>query len=311
MSTEIEIPEWFDWYKAVGKVLASRPNKRPGSKALRVFISAPNVDFAQWALVSGALDSVKSPALTPAFGDRVVSWVDSKMKDGILRESPGAHARIRIGGIGLPSHWPMAYVPDGTPENRTPRGLGDDEKKMLRKTYGRTGWYPSYTSICVLPVSLIGNRTEQTAQRDYLLEHCPTWFSETQEALLGVTSAQIGNPNKFQYFPVGLFSPQVSRTRPWLRQMESRLVVSSSFSAYKALDPYYQMGTPHVVLVDRRGWNSIDAHQYVDEQLEIEKGTSLQLPKAPQGVFVRAYEVRVTKDPGHVSTEDDIEDWEL
>ena len=311
MSSEIDIPEWFSWFKSVGNLLAGKPNEAPGGKALRVFISAPNVDFAQWAIVSGALDAEKSLALRPTFGDRVVSWVDSKMKDGILRKSSAANADFSIGGIQLQSHWPMACVPDGTPENRTPRGLGEDEKRMLRNTYGRAGWYPAYTSVCVLPVSVIGNRTEQTAQLHYLLENCPTWFSETQRALLGVKSAQIGNPNKFQYFPIGLFSPQVSRTRPWLRKMESRLVVSSSFSAYKALDPYYQMGSPHVVLVDRRGWNSLDAHQHVDQLLEIEKQISVELPKAPTGVFVRSCEVRVNKDPGHVSTEDDTEEWEL
>jgi hypothetical protein len=309
--SEISAPDWFLWFKNLGSRIAEISNCISGDKSLRIALSCPSIDFVQWAIVAGALNTEKRPAHVPEFGETVVAWVGSKMQDGTLEASHSTKAALSIKGIGLSSEWPIARVPDGTPVARTPRSLSDLEKEELRKAVGRNSWYSWYTSKCVLPVSLIGNKGELISQRDHLIDHYPTWLTEQEKSLLGIQSGQIVNPNKFQYFPVSVLAPQLADTRPWLRQMESRLVVSSSYTAFRNIDPYFQQGAPHIQLIDRRGWNSVDAHAHIENQVEVHGDAKFELPSPPRGVFARTYFVDVNVDPGHISLDEDLEEFEL
>jgi hypothetical protein len=123
---------------------------------------------------------------------------------------------------------------------------------------------------------------------------------------------QITNPHRFHYYPNAVLSPGLASTRPWLRQMNSRLVVVQDFSNQLRLDRFFQMGVPRVIISGRRSGSAARAHAQVRDLLGTNASIALpHLEDAPPGVHVFAYRDYVELDPGHIAQSLDEEEFEL
>jgi hypothetical protein len=262
------------------------------------------------------MDASYEAQIIPESGDMVASWSDHKCGEYFFFVVSETHANIGGSKVKYPG-WPVAYVPDGTPENRTPRRIPKDERDLLLKVSGvhPNSWYLWYAALCIFPVSIIGHKSEAIIQRDELQSLDSAWLGPKGAQLLHTYSKQITNPNRFQFFPFSIFSPEVTHNRHWLRQMESRLVICESFSAYEQMHPQYQQIAPRVVLMDRRKDATVRGHSLIKElknmrpdaeSPELEK----VLKKAPPGVYSYFYLEPLQDDIGN-SDLTDLESFEL
>jgi len=305
-------PEWFNWYQELGFFLASQPTVGLGENALRVVISAPNADFVPWAIASGALTVDKSPERVVVPGNRAVTWCNGRMKDvNVISGTERMRLRWEGGGIAYGHEWPFAYTPELTPEGRSVRPLNDDDKIYLRQAWG-AHWYVKYAKKCVLPATILGSRSEMMGQLGELLSFCRHWFTDEARALLFEDSMQVTNPNRFGMFPFMVLNQSVAAPRPWLREMESRLVISSTFASHRGLSRFFQQGVPRVILTDRRMSGANDAHAFIRDLNDADLvAQDFNFPPAPNGVYVKAFTERVLEDPGTDELGEDIEEYML
>lgn len=308
----MDCPSWFKWFQDLGNHLATQPTVKQGNKALRLIISVPNADFVPWAILSGALVTNKIPSRELSVGERVVTWTRNRMQDSKLYP-PSGNQRLRWDGGGvMPGHeWPIAHVPDDAPTGRSVRPVSELDKQHLRDAWGKH-WYIEYAKKCVLPVTLLGQKSELLGQLNQLTGFCGSWFAPEVHALLKEDSMQVTNPNRFGMFPFMVLNQSTTLARPWLRQMESRLVISSTFASRTGLSRYFQQGVPQVTLVDRRSTSSGEAHDFVRELIaENNAVNTFKYQEPPPGVYLHAYSERVLEDLGHDETADDLEGYEL
>lgn len=311
--SQTNAPSWFNWFHDLGAQLSCIPTAQLGEESVRVLISAPNLDFAAWAIAAGSLSVEKKTSISPTDGDRVVTWVKGKMQDTTFT-SGNERYEFSLGGTSVAKGhtWPIAFVPAATPEGRSPRPVDQDSKSALRNAWGREKWYKTYASKCVNPVTIVGRRTEQTEQLAELMKHCADWFTDEEQALFAEDSMQVTNPNKFGMFPFMVLNQGVAAPRPWLREMESRLVIATSFASHKGMSRYFQQGVPRVILSDRRSSGSIDANSFINEMFESgDHPRELDFRPAPAGIYTAVFAERVLVDPKTDEAAEDIEEFEL
>lgn len=310
-----DAPGWFKWFQELGEILVSPENRDAEGRGLRLFLSVPSSEYTLFAMTLGGMSTKYAAQLIPESGDMVASWSDHKCGEYFFQINSETQASIGGSKVKYPG-WPIAYVPDGTPENRTPRRIPKEERDALQKVSGNpNAWYTWYGSLCIHPVSIIGHKTEAILQRDEMLEIETTWLSSKGKQLLHTYSKQITNPNRFQFFPFSIFSPEVTHNRKWLRQMESRLVICESFSAYEQMHPQYQQIAPRVILMDRRKDGSIRGNSLIKELQSVQSNCQSPileeiLRKAPPGVFGYFYYESLQEDVGN-SEMNDLDTFEL
>ncbi len=311
-----DAPVWFRWFYELGQTVADLDPQEAEGRGLRIFVSVPTSEYSVFALSLGAMNASYVPRLRPDSGDMVASWIDHKCGEYFFQIISPTHANIGGSRVGYPG-WPVAFVPDGTPENRTPRRIPKEERNALQAvSVGRpNAWYTWYASLCIHPVSIIGNKTNLLNQRDEIRTFSSTWLDSRAMQLLHTYSKQITNPNRFQFFPFSIFSPEITHTRKWLRQMEARLVVCESFNAYEQMHPEYQQLTPRVVLIDRRKDGSVRGNVLIRElqnsrnSIQINRIEAI-LRKAPPGVYTYLHWEDIREDTGDTQLSD-LEIFEL
>lgn len=288
-------PNWFKWFLELGATLASIDKEGFDERALRVFLSVPSSEYTVFALALGAMSVNYSPSLIPVNGDKVTSWVGPKFGEFTLQINSESQATIGGSKVIYPG-WPVAVVPTGTPENRNPRSVPDSERDELQRISGvhPHGWYKWYAALCIHPVSVIGHKSQSLIQRDEIQDLDPSWLTPKGLQLLNTYSQQITNPERFQFFPFSIFSPEVTQNRKWLREMESRLVICESFSAFDQMHPQFQQMASRVVLMDRRKDGSVKGNGLIKDFQEINPKPDVPqlevlLKNAPAGVFSYYY----------------------
>lgn len=305
-----DAPNWFKWFFELGETMVSLEKQANEGIGLRLFLSVPSSEYLLFALTLGGMNVKHEAQLIPQPGDMVASWSDYKCGEYFLQKISETHAQIGSSKVKYPG-WPVAFVPDGTPENRSPRRIPKEERDALLKVSGAhpNAWYTWYASLCIHPVSIIGHKTEAIIQRDELLEYEPLWMSPKGKQLLHTYSKQITNPNRFQFFPFSIFSPEVTQNRSWLRQMESRLVICESFSAYDQMHPQYQQLAPRVILMDRRKDGTVRGNNLIKELRDMQHEESSpqleeMLKKAPAGVYAYFNYESLKEDTGDLDMKD-------
>ena len=311
-----DAPSWFRWFFELGETMVTAEKQINDSKGLRLFLSVPTSDFVTFAITLGALNGTYEPKFTPKVGDRVTSWVGKNFGEFEVKGNSESH--ISIGGLQVPfPGWPVTHVPSGTPENRTPRKLPEEERKAILQISGAhpNAWHKWYAAICLHPVSIIGHKSELLNQTDELCSLDSNWLGPKGAQLLHTYSQQITNPNRFQFFPFSIFSPEVTQNRKWLRQMESRLVICESFRAYEQIHPQYQQIAPRVILMDRRKDGSVKGNNLIKELQDLQqKQYSSRLEEvlrmAPPGVYAYYNHESLREDIGDLEM-NDLETFEL
>ncbi len=305
-----DAPGWFSWFHELGETLVSLDRQANDGKGLRLFLSVPSSEYLIFALALGGMNAKHIAQLIPESGDMVASWSDYKCGEYFFQVISETHANVGGSKVKHPG-WPIAYVPDGTPENRTPRRIPKEERDALLQVSGAhpNAWYTWYASLCIHPVAIIGHKTEAITQRDEILEYEPLWMSPKGKQLLHTYSKQITNPNRFQFFPFSIFSPEITQNRSWLRQMESRLVICESFSAYEQMHPQFQQLAPRVILMDRRKDGSVRGNKLIKELQDVQQKYSLPpleevLKKAPPGVHAYFNFEALQEDTGDLDMND-------
>lgn len=311
-----EAPSWFKWFFELGENLVSLENLDPQSAGVTVFLSVPTAEYVASALTLGAINTKYVSNFTPELGDRVTTWVGKNFGEFEVKQKSNTH--ISIGGQQVPfPGWPMTYVPIGTPESRTPGKVPEEERKSILQVSGvhPHAWHKWYASICIYPVSIIGHKSELLGQADDLRTSESSWLDTKGAQLLRTYSQQITNPDRFQFFPFSIFSPEVTQNRSWLRKMESRLVICESFSAYELMHPQYQQLAPRVVLMDRRKDSSVKGNNLIRERQDMpqERGSAQLeevLTNAPAGVYAYFNYDSLKEDTGDLDM-NDLDAFEL
>lgn len=309
-------PFWFKWFCVLGKNLSSITSENTQGKSLRIFVSVPSSDYVPFALSLGAMSGNYQPRYLPESGEMVASWSHNNIGEYFFQINSPTQANIGGSKVKYPG-WPVAYVPDGTPENRTPRRIPKEERDKLQLISGvnPNAWYTWYAGLSIHPVSIIGHKSNLLQQRDELCASSVDWLDKKGTQLLQTYSKQITNPNRFQFFPFSIFSPEITRNRPWLRKMESRLIVCESFGAFEQMHPLYQQENVRITILDRRKESSIRGHGLINELCNLStkvelKELNLIMSKAPQGVYAFSYFEDIKEDYGSIEMQD-LEDFEL
>ena len=311
-----DAPRWFAWLFELGEQLVSLENPNSQSVAVTVYLSVPTAEYVTFAITLGALNAKYESKCSPKLGDRVTSWVGKNFGEFEVKKKTDSH--ISIGGITVPfPGWPMTLVPNGTPESRTPAKVPEEERNSILHVSGvhPHAWHKWYASICICPVSIVGHKSELLNQAEDLRTSDSGWLDTKGRQLLHTYSQQITNPDRFQFFPFSIFSPEVTQNRSWLRQMESRLVICESFSAYEQMHPQYQQLAPRIVLMDRRKDASVRGNNLIKEfQVMQQKQSSPQLEelikKAPMGVYAYFKFDSILEDTGDLDI-NDLDAFEL
>ena len=309
-------PQWFKWFCVLGKYLSAITPLETQGQGLRVFVSVPTAEYVTFALSLGAMSATYKPRLIPESGDMVASWSHNNIGEYFFQINSPTHANVGGSKVKYPG-WPVAFVPDGTPENRTARRIPQDERNSLQLISGvnPNAWYTWYAALSIHPVSIIGHKSNLLQQRNELREPSVNWLDKKGNQLLHTYSKQITNPNRFQFFPFSIFSPEITRNRPWLRKMESRLVICESFSAFEQMHPLYQQQNTRITIMDRRKDSSVKGLALINElskiltKFEI-KELNLVLRKSPPGVYTYFYLEDIKEDHENIEMQD-LEDFEL
>jgi hypothetical protein len=306
------IPEWFQWYFELGKTLAQVPKVNPGEMATRVIVSAPSASHVPWAICAGALSIDQKYDYKVQSGDLVAAWSGDKMRDCVVKRENNL---IYLEGVWVKDNWPVALLGSSTPEGRSVRRIPKESRDEIKNSLAsslRSSWYVWYSEKCVLPVSLVGQSSRLLAELDELLNEKPDWFSQSERVLLKPYSLQVTNPNQFAYFPYAVLSPSIPSSRPWIREVNSRIVIVQEYANEIRLDSHFQAGAPKVILTGRRKMSAYTAHIFAREIIEKSNQVELLgLPKPPEGVYVVAYKEFVHPDSGHANIGDFDEDFEL
>ena len=309
--TTSTMPPWFAWFRHVGELMSDVPIARPGEMAVRLLVSAPTDAHVPWAVVAGAAAAERHSSSEVLDGDRVTAWVSQKMQDCIVTRNG---KRFFLGGMTVPDTWPVARVPLDTPEGRSIQQIPHQVRDEIRSldNVSSAAWHMWYGARCAFPVALIGRTSKLLRQLGELTVPEGQWLSEAERVLLKPFSLQITNPHRFCFFPYSVLTPGLAGKRPWLRNMESRLVVIQDFSNQLRLDRYFQMGVPRVIVSGRRSESATKAHIHGRDLLDSALCFEIpQLAPPPPGVHVIAYKELVQEDPGHIVDSEDEEEFEL
>lgn len=306
-----KIPDWVRSISDAGRLMAEMPSTSVGQLAPRLLISVPTGQFVSWILASGALQAPPKLGSSPVIGDKVTTWLNKKMQDVEVCECGSGEWEIRDGtsfkqGKIEVDQVPGVVLPSDIPNNRGSAQPTPEYRKKL-STLGKN--YPTvYADQCGSPVVVVGDGREfLQSQRDDLVENVHTWLAERSAILLDQDTGQVSNPDRILFHPFMIFSPQVAQANLWLRAITPRLVIVTSWSNYRRMDPALFSGAPVVVLANRRvisNWNAIDeTSEFQDFTTDFH---SLDIGKFPNGVFARKFMTRA-QTPLNQDEDDEIE----
>jgi hypothetical protein len=310
-------PEWATWFQKLGAISAYRPFAQVGENAPRIVVSSPTGQFVAWMIAAGALgvdaDLVQSDIIEEH--TNYATWHSGKKRMADTQFTPARQkdyfsfvppATSAISG----AIHPVRRLPDGTPPDRGGAPPRQNLRDRLRHLPGlQHSWHTWWARHCISPVVIVGDgRDYLQGQRKELLEKAPDWFSDQTRSLLSEESGQTCTPERMYFHPFMVLSPESGDNRQWLRATRPRLVIVTSWTAYKRKHPSFFAGSPHVIITNRRVPSSLDAAstlQFDQNVSEWDQGV-----QPPPGVHVRVFSQGVTVDHGD-SSDDDESEWEL
>ena len=308
-------PAWANWFHELGSRAATIPFQESQGKAPRIVVSVPTGQFTTWMIVAGAL-SAGPPALeTPKVDTSYSTWnsAASKMDDCTF------NAYTRPNQIVFADHpktivtadlWPVKATPEGTPKNRSGAPPRPNLRDELRELPGlKNSWHLWYARQCLSPVVIIGDGREYLQnQREELLEKAPKWFTDEASALLSEDSQQTSNPARMYFHPFMVLHAEVGNKLPWLRAMQPRLVIVTSWSSYTRKHQSLFAGAPHIILTNRRVTSAIDASAFLSISEKSAYETDLLTTHTPpHGVFLKTFNEQVLLDQGDVAGDDEMD----
>lgn len=306
MSDRLALPQWGNWFKRLGKLVAEFGSVQPGDVAKHVVVSTPTGQYATWLIAAGAIDFVPERLQRIEPGIRYVGWSPATTKiDDFTTEIGRRETDLAIVGHPTSSFLretklPVVALPDGTPRERSGAGPARDLKRAYRDLLGQTtNWHIRYTQQCVYPTAIIGlGREYLQNQRAELIELADDWFTPLQKLLLSEDSGQTSNPMRMLFHPYMVLTPEAGDRRKWLRQVLPKLVVVTSWTAYENKHVSMFEGSPHIVLANRRVCGSLSASELtesVDRDFDLENQLN---HGAPLGLHVRVLNRLVGDDLG-------------
>lgn len=308
MALPLKKPEWCDYLERLGRELAALPTVEFGEPSPRVILSLPTGRFSYWMLAAGAFS--EQPVHDTNFqpGDRVACWVDRKMRDVDLEEAGTDAWRLSATTLNLKAKFIAARVPEGTPDDRVSAKLGIDMRDRLAKVPGHERdfhvWYASHS---LKPVVIVGTGREHVQlQRRILLSEVPNWFGDGTRALLTEDSSMTSKPERMLFHPFMVFDADVGRTRPWLRQMLPRIVITTSWSSHLRMHPALWSSAPQIIITNRRVRSAFDAEMETLGSGETDQFDGLIHTDRPASVGARAFLV-----PAQGDLPDDFDDEEF
>ena len=308
-------PVWANWFTELGARVAAIPFTQGIGLAPRIVVSVPTGQFTTWMVVAGAL-SIDPPALaTPEVGTCYSTWnpANRKMDDCtfIAHTSPNQITFVDHPGQSVMADmWPVKATPEGTPKNRSGAPPRPNLRDELRELPGlKHSWHLWYARQCLSPVVIIGDGREYLQnQREELLEKAPQWFTDEARALLSEDSQQTSNPERMYFHPFMVLHASVGNNHPWLRAMQPRLVIVTSWSSYTRKHQSLFAGVPHIILTNRRVASAIDASSFLSISEKSEFQTDLQnMAARPHGVFLKSFTEQVLLDQGDVAGDDEMD----
>jgi hypothetical protein len=100
----------------------------------------------------------------------------------------------------------------------------------------------------------------------------------------------------------------VGNDRPWLRAMQPRLVIVTSWSSYTRKHQALFAGAPHIILTNRRVSSSLEAAEFLSISGSSESASQvLNDIVPPHGVFIKSFDHQVLIDQGETSSDEDLE----
>lgn len=308
MALPLKKPEWCDYLERLGRELAALPTAEFGEPSPRIILSLPTGRFSYWMLAAGALAEQPVHGRNFQPGDRVACWVDRKMRDVELEEAGPDAWRLSAGVQNLKTKFVAVRVPEGTPDDRESAKLGIDMRDRLRQVPGHERdfhvWYASHS---LKPVVIVGTGREHVQlQRRILLSEAPNWFGAGTRELLTEDSSMTSNPERMLFHPFMVFDADVGRTRPWLRQMLPRIVITTSWSSHLRMHPALWSRVPQIIITNRRVRSAFDAELETLGSGEIDQFDRLIHTGRPDSVGARAFLV-----PAQGELPDDFDDEEF
>jgi hypothetical protein len=206
--------------------------------------------------------------------------------------------------------WPVKAIPEGTPSKRSGAPPGPDLRDEFRQLPNlEKNWTHWYAKHCLSPVVIIGDGREYLQnQREELLEKAPRWFTDEARILLSEDSQQTSNPDRTYFHPFMVLNASVGNDRPWLRAMQPRLVIVTSWSSYTRKHQSLFAGAPHIILTNRRVASAIDASSFlsISEKSDFEADL-LTTGTPPHGVFIKSFNEQVLLDHGEVAGDEEMD----
>jgi hypothetical protein len=308
-------PAWANWFHELGAHTATIPFQESSGKAARIVVSVPTGQFTTWMIVAGAL-SINPQALeAPEVDTPYATWNNAtkRMDDCVFaaHKRPNQIEFVDHPGFSvMADKWPVKAIPEGTPENRSGASPRPNLRDELRELPGlKNNWFLWYARQCLSPVVIIGDGREYLQnQREELLEKAPKWFTDEARALLSEDSQQTSNPERMYFHPFMVLHASVGNNHPWLRAMQPRLVIVTSWSSYTRQHQSLFAGAPHLILTNRRVASSIDASTFlsITEKTELETEL-LDKITPPHGVFLKSFNEQVLLDQGDVAGDDEMD----
>ncbi len=308
-------PDWITWFRELGSLTATIPFQISPGKAPRIIVSVPTGQFTTWMIVAGALSIAPPPLEIPEVDTCYATWslVDVKMNDCTFAATvdPKRIVFVDHPGRSAPTDsWPVKATPEGTPKNRSGAAPGPNLRDRLRNLPGlKNNWYLWYARRCLSPVVIIGDGREYLQnQREELLEKAPQWFTDEARALLSEDSQQTSNPDRMYFHPFMVLHASAGDSKPWLRAMQPRLVIITSWSSYTRKHQSLFAGAPHIILTNRRVASAIDASSFlsISEKSEFETDLLSKLTP-PHGVFLKSFNEQVLFDQGDLTGGDEMD----
>jgi hypothetical protein len=113
------------------------------------------------------------------------------------------------------------------------------------------------------------------------------------------------------FHPFMVLHAEVGNKLPWLRAMQPRLVIVTSWSSYTRKHQSLFAGAPHIILTNRRVTSAIDATAFLSISEKSAHETDLLATHTPpHGVFLKSFNEQVLLDQGDVAGDDEM-DFEI
>jgi hypothetical protein len=110
------------------------------------------------------------------------------------------------------------------------------------------------------------------------------------------------------FHPFMVLHAEVGNKLPWLRAMQPRLVIVTSWSSYTRKHQMLFAGAPHIILTNRRVTSAIDASAFLSISNQSELETNLHNDSTPpHGVFLKSFNEQVLLDQGDIAGDEEMD----